>query len=259
MVAVVSSCKNSKMATSNSNINGTISGSEMLYQNEWKLAEVQGTIVSGRSKASLLFTPGQINSVTGSTGCNRLNGSFNLSGTNEIKFSPLAVTRMACLDNLAGETENKFLNAINATIRWSIVNHQLLLSNGNEIVAKFNAVKPVTAEQKKLIGTWQLNYISGPKIAFDGLFPNRKPEITFDLPATEISGFGGCNGFSCKITLDGNKINFGDALSTMMACEGNGEPLFFKTLKTVTSFTVSDDNTLHLIMGDIAVLRFVKK
>jgi len=43
-----------------------------------------------------------------------------------------------------------------------------------------------------------------------------------------------------------------------MACEGNGEPVYFKTLKTLTSYS-GDENTLTLIMGDIAVMRFTKK
>jgi hypothetical protein len=44
----------------------------------------------------------------------------------------------------------------------------------------------------------------------------------------------------------------------MMACEGNGEAVYFKTLKTVTAYSISD-NTLTIIMGDIAVMRFTRK
>ena len=32
-----------------------------------------------------------------------------------------------------------------------------------------------------LDGTWELNYVAGPRIAFNGLYPNNKPTITFDL------------------------------------------------------------------------------
>jgi heat shock protein HslJ len=118
--------------------------------------------------------------------------------------------------------------------------------------------KTMTREELKLNGSWELNYISGPKIAFEGLFPNKKPLIVFDLPKAEVNGNGGCNGYSCKVKVDGNKISFGDALSTMMACEGNGEPLYFKTLKTVTAYSITD-NILTMLMDDIAVMRFIKK
>ncbi len=112
----------------------------------------------------------------------------------------------------------------------------------------------------KLNGIWELNYISGPRIAFDGLFPKTKPTIIFHLPDTLVTGNGGCNGYSCPVRLNGNKISFGDALSTMMYCEPGGEQVYFKTLKSVNSFNVSEDaKTLTLIMGDIAVMRFAKK
>lgn len=255
ILITISSCGDSKKAASSSMEN---SGSEILYKTEWKLTEVQGQFVPTASKAMLAFTPGQTNNVNGSTGCNRLNGSFELSGTNAIKFSPLAVTKMACVDGNLNKTESSFLDALSKVTEWSIEENNLLLKNGEAIVAKLKAQKPATTEELKLNGTWELNYISGPRIAFDGLFPDKKPTIVFNFPNEEATGNGSCNGYSVKVKVDGNKINFGDALSTMMACEGNGEPVYFKTLKTVTSYSV-DDNTLNLIMGDIAVMRFTKK
>jgi hypothetical protein len=44
----------------------------------------------------------------------------------------------------------------------------------------------------------------------------------------------------------------------MMACEGNGEPVYFKTLTTVTKYSITG-NTLTLLMDDIAVMRFSRK
>ena len=41
--------------------------------------------------------------------------------------------------------------------------------------------------------TWELEYISGPRIAFEGLYPNKKPQITFDQKETKV--------FSCYINL----------------------------------------------------------
>ena len=32
----------------------------------------------------------------------------------------------------------------------------------------------------KLDGSWQLTYISGPRIAFDGLYPDKKPMLVID-------------------------------------------------------------------------------
>ncbi|MGC4103189.1 META domain-containing protein [Ferruginibacter sp.] len=243
--AAISSCSNTKK----------MAGNKDLYNLQWNLTKVQGITVLPTSNAALNFTAD--NKVSGSTGCNRLNGSFTSSGST-IKFSPLAVTRMACLDGDANNTETKFLAAIQKATSWSVENGQLILSDASGVLAKLQGVKPVTAEEKKLNGSWELNYISGAKIAFEGLFPAKKPFISFNLPRTEASGNGGCNGFGCKVNVDGNKIKISQVISTMMACEGGGESVFFKTLESVTSYSISDD-TLTMISGDIAVMRFKRK
>ena len=231
---------------------------DMLYNRQWNLSELTGQAVPASSKANLLFSAGEAITVSGNAGCNRMNGKIELSGNNSIKFWPLATTKMACTNDSINQLESKFLTALAQVDSWKITGDELLLNNGGNVVAKLNA-KALTAQQSKLNGTWELNYLSGAKIALDGLFPNKKPRLIFNLPDTQLSGFGGCNGFGSKIKVDGNHISFGDPLSTMMACEGNGEPVFFQTLKKITSYSVTDDNTLALLMGDIALMRFVRK
>lgn len=111
-----------------------------------------------------------------------------------------------------------------------------------------------------LNGTWELNYITGPRIAFDGLYPEKRPTITFDVAAGKISGNTSCNSFNGKLNVDGNKINFNDPMAmTRMLCQGQGETTFLESLKKINSWSVSDGNTLNLIMGDIAMMRFTKK
>lgn len=207
-------CNNSKTVTGAPN-----GGSELLYQSIWKLTEVQSSAVPAETKANLALTPGEVNKATGNTGCNRMNGTFVLSSDHNIKFSPLATTRMTCVDENLSSIEKKYLDALTQTNKWSIIGDELQLLNSEIIVAKFKGQKAPNAEQAKLNGTWELNYISGPRIAFDGLFPNKKPTIIFSLPEEQVSGNGSCNGYSSVIKLDGNNITFKDPLSTMMACE----------------------------------------
>ncbi|MNL43914.1 heat-inducible protein [compost metagenome] len=119
-----------------------------------------------------------------------------------------------------------------------------------------------TDSVSKLEGNWELNYISGPRIAFDGLYPNKKPTINFDLKENHISGNSSCNSFNGKFVLDGNKIDFTQpmAMTKMMCQDGQGEQVFMSTLQKVTSYDVTDDGkTLNLISGDIAMMRFTKK
>jgi heat shock protein HslJ len=112
----------------------------------------------------------------------------------------------------------------------------------------------------KLAGTWELNYISGPRIAFDGLYPGKKPTITFDIANNRVSGSTGCNNFNGPLKIEGNKINFNEPMAmTRMMCPGEGENVFMGTLKKINTWSVTDGNTLNFIMGDIAMMRFVKK
>lgn len=234
---------------------GTSRGSEMLYKYKWYLSELQGrpfTFIGHDNYAHLLFSAGQPNKVTGSTGCNRLNGSFDLSGGNIIKFSPLATTKMAC----PGNTEATFIEALGQVNNWSISNEQLLLSNGKTVVAKLNGV---SMETEKLSGRWELNYISGPRIAFEGLYPDKKPFVSFNFSAKELVGNTTCNGFSSKYTMNRNNIKFADALKTMMFCEGGGEETFLNMLKKVNKYALTDVNTLTFMIDDVAVMRFSKK
>lgn len=124
-----------------------------------------------------------------------------------------------------------------------------------------DSTKSISKVNNTLEGTWQLNYITGPRIAFDGLYPNKKPTIIFDLKENKIFGNNSCNQYFGVLLLDGKKINFKDAKmgSTMMACPGTGESTYMKTLEKIDSYSISEDGkTLNFIMGDIAMMRFEK-
>ena len=112
--------------------------------------------------------------------------------------------------------------------------------------------------ESQLKGNWELNYISGKRIAFEGLYPDKKPQIAFDLGKSEIRGNSSCNGFSCNYTINKSTIRFGDPLGTMMACGGSGEEDFYRMLKKVNNYSV-ETATLTFLIDDVAVMRFVKK
>lgn len=230
-------------------------GSEQLYMYKWTLVELDGKAVPADSKAHLLFAPGQTTQVSGNAGCNRLTGGVALSGESGLKFLPLAVTRMACMEPTV---EPQFLAALEKVNDWRISNKELRLYDDDKLLAKFRG-DTVGSDATALNGTWELNYISGPRIAFEGLFPDKKPQLVFALPKLEVSGNTGCNTFSAPFTMDGQKINFGDGRSTMMACPGDGEAIFLKTLKQVNGYAISEGKVLNLLVGDIAVMRFEKK
>jgi len=116
-----------------------------------------------------------------------------------------------------------------------------------------------SSDLSKLGGTWELNYISGPRIAFNGLYPGKVPELIFNLTEKRVSGSSGCNTFISKLIADDSSINFNEPMAlTKMACPGEGETIFFETLKKVNKYTISGDTILTFMTGDIAVMRLSK-
>ncbi|MBP4142039.1 META domain-containing protein [Flavobacterium sp. P4023] len=117
--------------------------------------------------------------------------------------------------------------------------------------------KPVESE-KLYNTTWELEYISGPRIAFGGLYPEKKPIISFDKETNKVSGNNSCNGYSTGYTLTGSSISFGEpGPSTMMYC-GEGEKVFLNMIKKVNRYSFDLDGKLNLMINDVPMMRFKK-
>ena len=114
-------------------------GSEKLFAHRWALTEAAGQPVAltGDAKEAhlLFFSP---NRLGGSTGCNRLNGTFELMGGGQLKFSPLATTRMMCPEPSA-TTETRFVQALGTVKTYYVTDAVLELRDGPTIVARFRA------------------------------------------------------------------------------------------------------------------------
>lgn len=128
IILTVIACNSSKSTTD----------TVFLTQNHWVLVELQGqpVIHAGTNKrASLEFTA-EGNKVTGSTGCNRMFGTYTLSGDEKIAFNNIGSTRMACQDM---NEENAFLKALDSTNAYGISGKELLLKNHEAVVARLRA------------------------------------------------------------------------------------------------------------------------
>jgi copper homeostasis protein (lipoprotein) len=82
--------------------------------------------------------------VSGSGGCNRLMGGFELKGP-KLRFLPLASTRMACPDPQMA-FERRFFNAVELVRGWRIEGGTLLLLDADgRVLLRFVAVAPPAA------------------------------------------------------------------------------------------------------------------
>ena len=109
------------------------------------------------------------------------------------------------------------------------------------ILSACDSAKSTSNTTTSIEGTWELNYITGPKIAFEGLYPNKKPTIIFDIKENKVYGNNSCNQYFGTLKVDGNKINFKDAKMgmTMMACPGEGEKVYMNTLEKIDSYSIA--------------------
>jgi heat shock protein HslJ len=124
-----------------------------------------------------------------------------------------------------------------------------------------NANKAIKSNTNLLQGSWELIYISDSKIAFEGLFPNKKPNIVFDLESNRVSGNNSCNNYSGALHIIENTIDFkAPMVVTKMFCKDNqGERVYMQTLqKTKKYFVSKDGRVLQLIMNDVVLMRFKK-
>ncbi len=106
--------------------------------------------------------------------------------------------------------------------------------------------------------TWELEYISGPRIAFKGLYPEKKPQIAFNKETKKAEGNNSCNGYSADYTITEDAITFGEpGPTTMMFC-GEGEKVFLNMMKKVNKYSIDADGKLNLMLNEVPMMRFHK-
>ncbi len=253
VVLLISACQRPKMAEA-------LSGStEVLYKYQWSLTELAGQPILDTKPPYLKFIQGETDKIAGYSGCNQFGGEVDHSNVNVLKFSELITTKMACLGN---NIEKSFLAIFPLADAWSIAIDELSLYQGKDLLAKFKGLppepEPLQSKISALNGRWELKSLTNTKLTFEALYPGLKPNIAINLPVMEVMGSTGCNSFTGAIAMDTNRIEFINLVATEKACKGIGEPTFIDAMKSVTTFSMVDSNTLELMKADTALLRFVR-
>lgn len=128
-----------------------------LEKTYWKLTNLAGGLVTPQREPHFILHPAN-GSVTGSGGCNRLTGRYELKG-DRISFSRVASTMMACIHGT--NTEQLFLRALGRVNRWRIRGQQLeLFDLAGTPVAHFEAFFPDTGTERD--GTIPARMVNAP-------------------------------------------------------------------------------------------------
>lgn len=102
---------------------------------EWSLTHLNGQPVGVASAAAvptLLFD--DRGRVSGFAGCNRFSGTYDATGE-RLRFSPLAITRMACATGM--DLEDGYTTALQRTESYRVAGVRLELGGAAGVVAAF--------------------------------------------------------------------------------------------------------------------------
>jgi heat shock protein HslJ len=105
----------------------SVPGGAALAGVTWTAFEIDGRPVDAgdSQRPPSIALAGENNRVSGSTGCNRISGTYTQQG-NTLRFGMLVMTRVACVPDRSA-TENAFVAAMEATTSQAIENQTLVL------------------------------------------------------------------------------------------------------------------------------------
>ena len=103
----------------------------------WKLVKLNGKPVEPLEREAFMSFTAEENRVHGNSSCNKFNGKYELLDGNRIKFSPFAMTKMACISN---NIEGEFMQIFEKTTSYSLTSNELIFQDENETtLAKFES------------------------------------------------------------------------------------------------------------------------
>jgi putative lipoprotein len=238
-------------------------GARLLEGTYWRATELAGKPTpkqDSKSEAHLQFKAGR---VSGSDGCNRLTGSYQLKGDG-VTFGQMAGTRMACL-NPSG-TEGSFRDALKNAARLVVVGDRLeLFDTAGTRLAAFTAGSqgPASSPSSGLAGTsWQL--VEFQSMDDTKLTPDDRTKYTIEFAAGgQLTARIDCNrGRGTWKSSGPSQIQFGPLALTRAQCPpGSLHDQIVKQWGNIRSYVIRDGHLFLALMMDGGIYEFepVKK
>jgi heat shock protein HslJ len=157
--------------------------------------------------ATVRFADGRVN---GFSGCNTFSGDYTLDG-DRLVLGQLASTMMACDEPAAG-IEQGFQGAFAGPLQFAFAGKDLKLTNASGVSLQFVVQAPPQLEGV----AWTVKSYNNGRQAVVGV--TEDATIVMQFEDGEVSGHAGCNRFQASYTVTGDRIEFGPASTTRMAC-----------------------------------------
>ncbi len=176
----------------------------------WVLSTLDGDLPLPDTTITLQF--GDDNTVSGSDGCNQFNTTFAQDGSSLTIAQPAASTMMACQADVMSQA-TAFMDALARTTSFAAGARQLVLQDGNQIVATF-----IVDSQDLAGSSWEVISYNNGRDAVVSLIVGSEISANFGEDAT-ISGNAGCNDYFAGFTADDGVIEVETPGSTFRLCD----------------------------------------
>jgi heat shock protein HslJ len=193
--------------------------------------------------------------VSGSSGCNRFSGTFEIHGS-MMKFSRIAATKMACLDVELQQVETTFLMLLETTTRFGVEGNTLRLYAIHGPVLVFG--------ERASTGSTDLNGTSWQLVKFQSsdektLVPDDKSKYTITFGSDgRVSARIDCNRGSGTWKSPGsNQLRLGPLMLTRAMCPpGSLHDRIVKDWSAVRSYAIRDGHLFLSLMADGGIYEF---
>ena len=190
----------------------------------------------------------KVEGLYGSTGCNRLMGTYTLSDAdlcdcNRIEFNQVGTTRMMCEDMA---TEKAILTALDNASYCSFENSIITISDSDRVPLLKLTKRP---EWKSIDGHWDIIEVNGTP-AKSLKQDSTETCMVFDMTEKRVSVEGSCNIINSNIVYDKEQqdsLKFSPAMTTLMACpDMKTERMILDALNKISNFSLNEDQTISL-------------
>ena len=214
-----------------------LDGGADLAGTRWLLMTLDGEPPLAGTTITLDFNEG--GKAGGSSGCNRFMTSYSFdAASGALSFGRSAGTMMACPPPVMAQ-EQRFLQALAATISCRIEGPAMtLLGSGEAVLAEFSYVS------QSLAGTsWVVTGYNNGKVGVVSVIGGTS--LTAVFAEDTLSGSSGCNSYSGSYTAAAGGIAFGPLAGTRKMCFDNEimeqETRFLQALASAAVYHISGD------------------
>lgn len=170
------------------------------------------------TRISLTFDDGTIGA---SLGCNSMGGDASVRDGVLVLDGGLATTEMGCEPALMDQ-DAWFGALLGSSPTVAVAGDELTLTSGGTVVVLRE--RSVVDPDRPLVGTeWTVDGFLDGDAAMSMAPPAAPASLRFDAETSMLTGSDGCNELTVPFEIDGDRLDFGDLVTTDVACPGNEE------------------------------------